>query len=278
MGNETILYYVFEETITGCRRNVKTYFWRKIKPLSFVVEKDELTVVTLMIPSLEKGWEREKLLGTIKEGLRKYPDYIGNAEAVIQPGLQQILMQTQDPLNVFWKLANVLVNNNYQPSNNFKTKKRTPEAVVLLTGNTIFPEEQIERFTDMMQPYFSYINHLNVMYDVGDEGEGMEETIDELMDMLYYEYGLVGRVWNNTGYKLNASDFGNIQCPVLFLDYGYQGQLPYSLMKNGGIYIDLLSTEEKERRINKKCSKISYMSPLKYLDTMVKSGYDKLVN
>lgn len=68
------------------------------------------------------------------------------------------------------------------------------------------------------------------------------------------------------------------QLRTLYVDYGYQGKLPYAMMRAGGIYIDLLSLGEKEQRIKKKCSKISYLSPMKYLDTMVKSGYDRLVN
>ena len=105
-----------------------------------------------------------------------------------------------------------------------------------------------------------------------------KETIDEFQELLYYEYGLVAQTWNGDGVKPHPPDIRNGQCPILFLDYGYQGNLPYGMMRSGGIYIDVLSSYEKERRIIKKCSNISYMSPLKYLDTIVKSGYDKLVN
>ena len=312
MGNETILYYVFEETVTGCKKIVKPHFWRKIKPLTFVLEEDDLSVITIMIPTIEKVWKRDKLLGVMQKGIeeyREYQGYIGSADTVIHPKLQQILLQKESFTPIFWKLAEKLFTDKFAPQKRIPDKpyvqngltlnrRQTPEAVVLLLGNTFFPEEQLERFTELMQPCFPYINQLTVVYGSDDEednelsteledepdyainesGNRLEAEIDDLLEMLYYEYGLVGRIWQVDGFKPQPPEIRNGQCPILFLDYGYAGKLPYSMMRNGGTYIDVLSSGEKERCINKKCSKISYMSPLKYLDTMVKSGYDKLVN
>ncbi|MCH5250948.1 MAG: hypothetical protein J1E98_13495 [Lachnospiraceae bacterium] len=304
MGNETILYYVFEETVTGRKRIVKPHFWRKIKPLTFVLEEDDLSVITIMIPTLEKGWKRDKLLGVMQEGIeacREYRGYIGNDRTVINNELQQILSYEDDFSPVYWELTNMLF------ADKFIAPKRMPEVVVLLLGNTVFPEEQMEKFTEMMQPCFPYINRLTVVYGIEDNDTNygvnneenyeinpesadesgyaanenrnrIETAIDDLLEMLYYEYGLVGRIWKVDGYKPQPPGIRNGQCPILFLDYGYEGKLPYSMMRNGGTYIDVFSSGEKKRRINNKCSKISYLSPLKYLDTMVKSGYDKLVN
>lgn len=291
MGNETILYYVFEEAITGYKRNVKKHFWQKITPLSFVVEEDELSIVTVMIPMLDKGWKREKLIKFMQEGIKEYPDYVGNAEVIIHSDLKQILMQEESFSPVFWDLADILLNDNFYVKKRISDKLslkddvkgsmlRVPESVVLLLGNSFFPEEQIERFTEMLHPYFSYVNQLTIVYEQDDEKADITyvEAVDDLLEMLYYEYGLVARIWNEDGYKPQPPDIKNGRYSTLFLDYGYQGKLPYSMMRNGGTYIDVLSSEEKKRRINKKCSKISYLSPRKYLDTMVKSGYDKLVN
>ena len=283
MGNETILYYVFEETVTGCKRIVKPHFWRKIKPFTFVLEEDDVSIITIMIPTLEKGWKRDKLLRVMQEGIearREYRGYIGNDRTVINSELQQILSYEDNFSPVYWELTDKLF------TEKFIARKRMPESVALLLGNAIFPEEQLERFTETMQPCFPYINRLTVVLELADESgyvanenrDRIETAIDDLLEMLYYEYGLVGRIWKADGYKPQPPEIRNGQCPILFLDYGYEGKLPYSMMKNGGTYIDVLSSGEKERRINKKCSKISYMSPLKYLDTMVKSGYDKLVN
>ena len=316
MGNETILYYVFEEKITGIKRSVKTPFWRKIKPLTFVVEEDDLSVVTVMLPIPDRGWKKERLLKTMQEVTKEYSDYLGFADIVIEPSIQQILMRTEDFTPVFWKLSDKLFNDNFIAQKRAKDKisinynvngnrRHAPESIVLLLGNAFFPEEQIQKFTEMMQPCFPYVNQLTIVFEI-DENEDktkneigeesfdeasdeiyfeaernenrMKETIDEFQELLYYEYGLVAQTWNGDGVKPHPPDIRNGQCSIFFLDYGYQGRLPYSMMRNGGIYIDVLSSYEKERRIIKKCSNISYMSPLKYLDTIVKSGYDKLVN
>ena len=290
MGNETILYYVFEQSITGSKRTTKTNFWRRIKPISFMVREDDLSVMTVMIPTLDKDWKREKLIKVMQESISDYQDYIRYAEVVIQPKLQQVLMQSERFNPIFWELTDMIIKD--------ISRHRPVESLMLLLGTSFFPEEQIQRFTEMMQPYFPYVNQLIVAYEMEDDASDevdcisndgvnvkseknwnrLEAELDKCMEMLYYEYGLIGRIWNEDGYKAKPSDISNGQCQVLFLDFGYQGKLPYSMMRSGDKYIDVLSSVEKKRCINKKCSQISYLSPLKYLDTIVKSGYDKLVN
>ena len=270
MGNETILYYVFEETITGCKSSVKKHFWQKIKPRSFVMEDEDISVVIVMIPTNDKGWNRKKLLDIMNTGIAEYVDYLRTAKVVMHSEIQELIGQQESFQTVFWTLTDRLFADNFSyPHGN---KQQVPESVVLLMGNSFFPEEQIERFTDMMQPYFPRINHLTIMHEMDDDAEiSMErwnKAIDDFTELLYYEYGLVVDVNRSGGYAKKG----------LYVDYGYQGGLPYSMMRAGGIYIDVLSSREKEQRIKKKCSQISYLSPMKYLDTMVKSGYDKLVN
>ncbi|MDE6663774.1 MAG: hypothetical protein K2K46_10595 [Lachnospiraceae bacterium] len=294
MGNETILYYVFDETITGCKSSVKKHFWQKIKPRSFVMEDEDISVVIVMIPTNDKGWNRKKLLDIMNTGIAEYVNYLRTAKVVMHPEIQELIGQQESFQTVFWTLTDRLFADNFSyPHGN---KQQVPESVVLMMGNFFFPEEQIERFTDMMQPYFPRINHLSIMYetygDVEINMERLRKAIDDFSEMLYYEYGLVVDVYQSEGdvkqrlEEENAQEQMNSkkmrymhkQLRTLYVDYGYQGSLPYSMMRAGGIYIDVLSSREKEQRIKKKCSKISYLSPMKYLDTMVKSGYDKLVN
>lgn len=294
MGNETILYYVFEETITGCKSSVKRHFWQKIKPRLFFMEDEDISVVIVMIPANDKGWNRKKLLNIMNAGIAEYVDHLRSAKLVMHPGIQELLGQPESFQTVFWTLADKLFVDNFSyPSGK---KQQVPESVVLLMGNSFFPEEQIERFADMMQPYFPRINHLSIMYetygDVEINMERLKKTIDNFTEMLYYEYGLVVDVYQiegdveqrleeeNAQEQINSKRMRYIhrQLRTLYVDYGYQGSLPYAMMRAGGIYIDVLSSGEKEQRIKKKCSKISYLSPMKYLDTMIKSGYDKLVN
>ncbi len=193
MGNETILYYVFEETITGCKNSVKKHFWQKIKPRSFVMQDEDISVIIVMIPTNDKGWNRKKLLDIMNTGIAEYVDYLRSAKVVMNSEIQELLGQWESFHTVFWTLADKLFADNfsYQSGN----KYQVPESVVLLMGNSFFPEEQIERFTDMMQPFFPRINHLTIMHEMDDDAEiSMErwnKAIDDFVDMLYYEYGLV---------------------------------------------------------------------------------------
>ena len=315
MGNETILYYVFEETITGCKSSVKKHFWQKIKPRSFIMEDEDISVVIVMIPTNDKGWKRKKLLDIMNVGIAEYVDYLRTAKVVMHPEIQETLGQQESVSTVFWTLADKLFMDKFsakkhtaysmRPKNNMTDAIKNdvgrgicqiPESLVLLMGNSFFPEEQIERFTDMIQPYFPRINHLSIMYetysDVEINIERWKNAIDDFAEMLYYEYGLVVDVYQSEEYAKQGLEEENAQeqthskgmrymhrqLRTLYVDYGHQGSLPYAMMRAGGIYIDVLSSGEKEQRIKKKCSNISYLSPMKYLDTMVKSGYDKLVN
>ena len=87
MGNETIFYYVTEEAVTGQKRTVKLHFWQKMEFSSFVVEKDGITVVTILVPALQKGWKSEKLLRLMREAAEKHPLYSGDARILIQTGV-----------------------------------------------------------------------------------------------------------------------------------------------------------------------------------------------
>lgn len=100
--------------------------------------------------------------------------------------------------------------------------------------------------------------------------------IQEYTDELYYEYGLVSQVicGKDASARRHGGPAGG-QSPVLFLDYGYFGTQPLRMLKEGDIYLDVASSEEKEALFRRKYRGIFYQSPRKYLDTMVKSGYDK---
>lgn len=286
MGNETILYYAFEETFAGYEKRIKTYFWQRIKPLTFMALDDELTIEAVLIPAIDKGYSRKKLLDIMRAGVKEYPEV---TETLLHPKLSEFFMRPEDCPEIFWKLADKLLEKNSNigkqilangltSENMGMDEHRAVDSVVFLTGGLIFPTEQLQRFTDMLQPYFPKINHLNVIYEkdeeTGEADERLKAAIDECMEELYYEYGLVGEVCGSK----KEMGFLNRRFPALYIDYGYKGPLPYGLMKAGGVYIDIPSSTEKECSIVRKCPKISYISPRKYLDTIVKSGYDRLVN
>ena len=343
MGNETIfyrteksliIYFVTEESITGIRRIIKPHFWQKIKLSSFDVDEEDLHISTVMIPALQKGWKKEKLLRLMQAYITEKTIQSGNADVVMQPEVQAMSEQEDTFLSISWSLAGKLLDKN-QLLKKTPTKRRKtyPETVVLLLGDSLFPEEQMHRFDEMIQPYLSYINHLTVLYELNDSSNSntsnngnisinsntssnsntsnnsnissnsndsnnindiyvsddmytdyeydksrWEEAIADYTEELYYEYGLVAIVQCGREFRLNRSSTMNGHNPVLFLDFGYSGNIPLRAIKAGDIYLDVFSSEKKETLFRRKCTEVSYISPRKYLDTVVKSGYDKLVN
>ena len=61
----------------------------------------------------------------------------------------------------------------------------------------------------------------------------------------------------------------------MILDYCGQFRYPKILPDSKAVYIDVMSEGEKERLLGRKTPRIPYISPLKYLDTMVKNSYDR---
>ncbi|MDE5865238.1 MAG: hypothetical protein K2H31_01375, partial [Lachnospiraceae bacterium] len=192
-------------------------------------------------------------------------------------------------LSVAWSLAGKLLDNRCLVKKTpVKRRKSYPETVVLLLGDSLFPEEQMQRFYEMIQPYLSRINHLTILYEINDDKDEYtdfeqdknrwEEAIADYTEELYYEYGLVAMVQCGREFSINRNDRMSGQNTVLFLDFGYSGNIPLRAIKAGDIYLDVFSSEKKEAFFRRKYIEVSYISPRKYLDTVVKSGYDKLVN
>ncbi|MDE5933829.1 MAG: hypothetical protein K2H40_15285 [Lachnospiraceae bacterium] len=318
MGNETIFYYVTEEAITGHKKAVKLHFWQKMKFTSFVVGKNEMTVVTIMIPAVQKGWKSEKLLRLMRETAEKHPLYSGNIRILIQPDVQLLLteqkhdasetsrmlpqsVQSDTFFSICFPMSEKILREQFPLQN----RRCGPESVVLLLGELFFPEEQIRHFGEMIQPYLPRVNALTVIYGAEDSADrktetepfqdmemqsGMEadaffdsfqepgrleEMIQEYTEELYYEYGLVSQILCGRNSPVRRNSLSGGQSPVLFLDYGHPGTEPLRMLKEGDIYLDIVSSEEKEALFRRKYRGIFYQSPRKYLDTMVKSGYDK---
>lgn len=284
MGSETILYYVTEESITGTINDSKRHFWQKITLSSFVMEKEEMTVIAVIIPSLKKEWKPEKLLKLMRETAEKYREQFADAEIVLHPKVGQMLgrQEEQDTFSpVYWFLSERLLADVFgrqqekrdKRGNRNKFGASQPASVVLLLGNLFFPEEQMQKFMEWMQPYFPRINRLFILYDA--ETERYEDAIQHDTEELYYEYGLVSQIQCGKGSVLKRFMVESGQSPVLFVDCGYPEGIPYSAVKKGDFYLDIVSDEKKESLFRRKFMEISYISPRKYLDTLVKSGYDK---
>ena len=149
------------------------------------------------------------------------------------------------------------------------------EAVVLL-GEPIDTGWQMEMTRELLQPYLPKINRLLIFYEEIAETDIWMELGSHLDDY-YYEYGLVPQL---EAYTESADGFrcGKHRCNGIILDYCTDFRYPKIMPDGKAVYIDTVSGENKERLLSRKTPHISYVSPLKYLDTMVKNSYDRLVN
>ena len=270
MGNETILYYVTQDKILGdcnvlpellAKRAGRKKIWQKERLPFFMVEQDNLTIYTILIPTKGKKWKPEKLLRLMQNTQETWQNDFAKRQIVLQQDIAAILHWEKEEIpDTFLLLSDKILG----------LQKKDFDSVVLLLGNVVFPEVQMRYFIEVMQPFFSRINHLSILYVTDEEEqERWQDVVEEYAEAFYFEYGLMTQI-------LGAK--GKIGQRTLFLDYGYAGEIPLRMMRAGDIYLDVAAAGKKEMLLKRKCAEVSYLSPLKYLDTTVKSGYDKLVH
>lgn len=149
--------------------------------------------------------------------------------------------------------------------------RRCGEVVVLL-GEPADTDWQMKMTGDLLSPYLSRINRLLIFYEEVAETDIWMELGNHL-DEYYYEYGLVPQLEPYT----DDLRCGKAKCKGMILDYCAQFRYPKILPESAVVYIDTISVGEKEALLKRKIPQIPYVSPMKYLDTMVKNSYDGLV-
>ena len=152
---------------------------------------------------------------------------------------------------------------------------RNGEAVVLL-GESSDTGWQMEMTRELLLPYLPKINRLLIFYEEAAETDIWMELGSHLDDY-YYEYGLVPQL---EPYDEGADGFrcGKPKCSGVLFDYCRDFRYPKMMRDSMAVYIDMVSGESKERLLARRSFQVPYVSPLKYLDTMVKNSYDGLVN
>lgn len=285
MREETILYYVmpkkWTENILYEKPSVgKRDIWRKLLSKrqslpAFEMQDGQRSVIAVVLPEEAEKWKSGKLLARMRDSLKRYPQ---TDRILMQPAVEKLLGASDTFLGCREELTEELF---------VRFMLENPGNVVLLLGDVDFPERQLDFFGRLLTPYLPRINRMAVLYADGKEADGDEQT-DEDTDYtyrtqrileateafgeeLYYEYGLVVQaesIWNYA--KHRRKEDGR----VLYLDGGSEGRMPAYSLKKGDLYLDMVSSTILKTRIERLNIDICYLSPRKYLDTIVKSGYD----
>ncbi|MDE6387360.1 MAG: hypothetical protein K2L82_06070 [Lachnospiraceae bacterium] len=153
--------------------------------------------------------------------------------------------------------------------------------VSVLLGEPADTDRQMEMTRELLHPYLPRINRLLIFYEEIAETDIWMELGSHL-DEYYYEYGLVPQLEPYQSSHAGVQECretdnlrcGKIKCGGLILDYCAQFRYPRILPESDAIYLDVASVAEKERQLRRKTPRIQYISPSKYLDTMVKNSYD----
>lgn len=156
--------------------------------------------------------------------------------------------------------------------------------VTVLLGQPRDAARQLETTWELLESYLPRVNRMLLYYEGQEDGL---EALQEYLEAYYYEYGLVPQQipYRRTrtaesdpfsGESAAALRCGKERCGGVILDFAEGYRYP----KTGSwacVYIDAVSDGEKERLFGRKSPAAAYLSPLKYLDTLVKNSYDRKV-
>lgn len=283
MEAETIIYYhpLLEQGDVNCA--AKRHWWQdavlKETPLPRQIPsaeemKSTFTLVDCPVPPFSykrRAWKPEELSESMEAVLHRTP---GMADTYLHP---QIMTYVSEMYAERWEtcrktqellLASLVTV--YAAS-----CLRKQGRVTVLLGAPEDTQWQMEMTWRLLAPYLERINSLLFYYKQVGEADIWEE-LSAYLETYYYEYGLVAQL---VPYQVKEGGeyFVPGKCQGVIMDYGSSaGGLK---IEPGGqsIYVDMIFSEKKEQIYARKGGQILYVSPLKYLDTMVKNSYDRLV-
>ena len=116
----------------------------------------------------------------------------------------------------------------------------------------------------LLSPYLARINHFTL---VTDRPEGYEE----FTDYIYDEYGIPTAAVAKMEWPLGKDG------RTVILDMGKGKKAAFEAIPHRAFYMDFWSEDEK-RELAEKRGDIIYISVAKFLDTLVKNGYNTIVN
>ena len=282
MEQEKIIYFypiAEKQGIPGNLNAVRRFWSRNVMPdVRFLCEiPDEADVIGCAIPPYYhrgRPWKPQILAKTMEQVVR---DTDGLTDTVIHPQIAAMLSDAYSGRWIPRKSTLMIMARHLTKQYAAAGIRRSGEAAVLL-GEAADMDWQMEMTRELLQPYLPRINKLVIFYEETPETDSRMQ-MDRYTDEYYYDYGLVPQpeayaaASGGDGYRCRKH-----RCEGVILDYSGQFRYPKIMPDSRAVYIDLSSEDEKERLLSRKTPQTLYVSPLKYLDTMVKNSYDRLVN
>ncbi len=244
MRQETIIYYFPMKEQEGILCTAKKHWWQEVKLQGKeMAETDGLSILACPVPTFyyrKKNWKPQVLCEAMENVLYEAE---GMTDTFLAPALKKYFPQEMEKR---WRprLDTIQQMTALQLAGQAAGYRKRPDRAVVWLGEAKDADWQMEMTWELLQPYLSRINQCIIWYEPI-PGVDIREELDEFLEEYYYEYGLL----------VEMQSYGQERKT----DTGKDNQL-----RRTGLLLDYRGDN-------------LYRSSLKYLDTMVKNRYDKLV-
>ena len=246
MENKNIAYFSLEKGISA-----KVHLWSRWKPEAVEVDMGEDgSLQCCRIPEFYQGkrrWEIRRLEETLEAALSRW----GCRDWYLQPELAGLLGM-QERLPPFVLMQRLL-------------QTVTCWEYLVYIGLDREAWDEGAELSVLTEKYLPRINHFTLVTD-------RPEAYGEFVEYIYREYGIPTAVLGRM--ERRAGKDGR----TVILDGRRNYRVPYPVLPEGAVYVDLWSGEEKRKILAKMRRDVCYISAVKFLDTLMKNGYNTIVN
>ncbi len=287
MEQEKIIYYYPLAEYSGetrCASAAKRYWFQDASLSARLLSEEEPQVIGCAVPPFyyrRRGWKPQVLSEVMETVVCRVE---GMTDTWLHPQIAEMLTEEYVRRWIPRRDTVQAVTESLIEQYAGSMIRQRGEVTVLL-GEPADTDWQMHMTRELLLPYLSRINRLLIFYEEVAETDIWMELGSHL-DEYYYEYGLVPQL---EPYAVNYAGMqgvaqtemadnlrcGKTKCNGMILDYCAQFRYPRILPESTAVYIDTVSVGRKEELLKRKTPQIPYVSPLKYLDTMVKSSYDR---
>lgn len=237
----------------------KRHLWNTVKlPVMEINIDDEWQMVCCMVPEYymkNRSWDNEILLKTLNDVLtgQEFQQYYMHPALADKTGIDGRL-----PPDILLK----------------KVLARVPCWEYLFyigsSGEDNYMrragmEDETKMLAQLLQSYLARINHFTMITDT-------IEGYEEFAENIYEEYGIPTACMERMEKRCGKEG------RTVILDGRRDYRIPYPVIPSGAVYVDFWSVEEKRLTLEKMRRDVRYVSVVKFLDTIVKNGYNTVVN